>query len=411
VLLVGTGAGLYPALHLSGFRPTRVIGRSSTSRAGSPLFRKILVVVQFAVSILLIISSVVVLRQSDFMRSQDWGINTEYVVNMALRGGIRRNYWAIREELLRLPHIAGICITNGSLNKRFATDEADWEGRNPGQKLSMAIHAVDDEYDDVFGIEMAQGRFFSQDFSTDAEEAVVLNQTAVRQMGIEDPIGKRFDCPLPFDPDRKGRIVGVMKDFHFRSLHEPISPLILVIAPGWITDLYIRLDGVDLPGTMAAIEKIIKIRAPDSPFDYRFMDEEIDDLYRSEVRIGALVRAGTALAVLIASLGLFGLASFMAEQRTKEIGIRKVLGSSTGAIVSLLTKDFLLWVGISNLIAWPVAWWVMSNWLRNFAYRVPLTIWPFVLSGAAALVTAWLTVSWQSLRAATSDPVKALRYE
>jgi putative ABC transport system permease protein len=411
VLLVGTGAGLYPALHLSGFRPTQVIGRFSTSRAGSPLFRKILVVVQFAVSILLIISSVVVLRQADFMRSRDWGINTEYVVNMALRGGIRNNYRVIREELLHLPHVAGICITNGSLNKRFATDDADWEGRNPGQKLSMAIHAVDDEYDDVFGTEMAQGRFFSRDFSTDTEEAVVLNQTAVRQMGIEDPIGKRFDCPLPFDPDRKGRIVGVVKDFHFRSLHEPISPLILVIAPGWITDLYIRLDGVDLPGTMAAIEKIIKTRAPDFPFDYRFMDEEIDDLYRSEVRMGALVRAGTALAVLIASLGLFGLSSFMAEQRTKEIGIRKVLGSSTGAIVSLLTKDFLLWVGIANLIAWPVAWWVMSHWLRNFAYRAPLTIWPFVLSGAAALVTAGLTVSWQSLRAATSDPVKALRYE
>ena len=411
VLLVGMGAGLYPALHLSGFRPVQVIGRSSTSRAGSPLFRKILVVVQFAVSILLIISSVVVLQQSDFMRSRDWGINTEYVVNMELRGGIRSNYRVIREELLRLPHIDGICITNGSLNKRFATEEADWEGRNPGQKLRMAIHAVDDEYDDVFGIEMVQGRFFSQDFSTDAEEAVVLNQTAVRDMGIEDPIGKRFDCPLPFDPDRKGRIVGVVKDFHFRSLHEPISPLILVIAPGWITDLYIRLDGVELPATMAAIEKVIKTRAPDSPFNYRFMDEEIDDLYRSEVRMGALVRTGTGLAVLIASLGLFGLASFMAEQRTKEIGIRKVLGSSTGAIVSLLTKDFLLWVGIANLIAWPVAWWVMSNWLRNFAFRVPLTIWPFVLSGAAALVTAWLTVSWQSFRAATSDPVKALRYE
>jgi putative ABC transport system permease protein len=330
---------------------------------------------------------------------------------MELRGGIRNNYRVIREELLRLPHIDGICITNGSLNKRFATDEADWEGRHPGQKLSMAIHAVDDEYDDVFGIKMVQGRFFSQHFSTDAEEAVVLNQTAVRHMGIEDPIGKRFDCPLPFYPDRKGRIVGVVKDFHFRSLHEPISPLILVIAPGWITDLYIRLDGVDLPGTMAAIEKVIKTRAPDSPFDYHFMDEEIDDLYRSEVRIGALVRAGTGLAVLIASLGLFGLASFMAEQRTKEIGIRKVLGSSTGAIVSLLTKDFLLWVGISNLIAWPVAWWVMTNWLRNFAYRAPLTIWPFVLSGAAALVTAGLVVSWQSIRAATSDPVKALRYE
>jgi putative ABC transport system permease protein len=275
----------------------------------------------------------------------------------------------------------------------------------------MAIHAVDYDYDDVFGIEMVQGRYFSRDFSTDAEEAIVLNQTAVRLMGMENPIGKRFDCPLPFDPDRKGRIVGVVRDFHFRSLHELISPLILVIAPGWITDLYIRMDGVDLPGTMSAIEKIIKTHALDSPFNYRFMDQEIDDLYRSEVRMGALIRAGTGLALLIACLGLFGLSSFMAEQRTKEIGIRKVLGSSTAGIVSLLSKDFLLWVGIANLIAWPIAWWVMSVWLRNFAYRAPLTIWPFVLSGAAALMTAWLTVSWQYFRAATSDPVKALRYE
>lgn len=411
VLLVGTGAGLYPAVYMSGFRPAHVIMRSSTSRGGNPLFRKILVVVQFAVSILLIISSVVVLRQSNFLRSQDWGINTEYVVNMELRGGIRRNYRAIREELLHLPNIEAICITNGSLNKRFATDSADWEGRQPGQKLSMAIHAVDYDYDDVFGIDMIMGRFFSSQFSTDAEEAVVLNETAIKQMGMENPIGKRFDCPTPYEPDRKGRIVGVMKDFHFRSFHEPISPLILVVAPGWITDLYIRMNGMDMPKTMAAIENIIKIRAPDSPFVYRFMDEEIDSLYRSEVRMGALVRAGTGLAVLIASLGLFGLATFMAEQRTKEIGIRKVLGSSTPGIVYLMSKDFLKWVGVANLIAWPIAWWVMNDWLQNFAYRAPMTIWLFILSGAAALVTAGLTVSYQSVRAANSDPVKALRYE
>jgi putative ABC transport system permease protein len=330
---------------------------------------------------------------------------------MALRGGVRRNYRAIREELLQLPQVEAVCITNGSLDKRFGTNDADWEGRRPEQKLNIAIHAVDFEYDDVFGIEMVQGRYFSREYSTDAAEAIVLNETAVQQMGIENPIGKRFDCPLPFDPDRKGRIIGVVKDYHFRSLHEPISPLVLVIAPGWITDLYIRLDGVDLPATMAALENIIKTHAPDSPFAYQFLDEEIDKLYRSEIRMGSLVRAGTGLAVLIACLGLFGLASFMAEQRTKEIGIRKILGSSTSGIVALLSKDFLLWVGLANLIAWPVAWLALSNWLQNFAYRAPFTIWPFVLSGISALLIAWLTVCWQSLRAATSDPVEALRYE
>jgi len=410
-LLVGVGAGIYPAFHLSAYRPARVIGRLSTARGGNPLFRKILVVVQFGVSILLIISSMVVLRQSDFMRHQDWGINTRYVFNMDLRGGIRRNYRAIREELLRLPHVKAVCITNGSINKRFATDDADWEGRKPGEKLSMAIHAVDYDYDDVFGVEMAEGRFFSREFSTDAKEGVVLNETAVQFMGLRDPIGKRFDCPLPFDPDRRGRIIGVVKDFHFRSLHEPIAPLILVIAPGWITDLYVRLDGRDLGGSMASIERIIKTRAPDSPFDYRFLDAEIDRLYSSEVRMGRLVRAGTALAVLIACLGLFGLASFMSVQKTREIGIRKVLGSSTAGIVALLTKDFLLWVAMANLLAWPVAWWAAGSWLRNFAYRVPLSVWPFVLSGGAAMAIAWLTVSFQSFRAAASNPVDSIRCE
>jgi len=411
VLLVGGAAGLYPALKLSGFCPVSVLRRTSTSRGGNPLFRKILVVIQFSISIFLIISSVVVLQQSLFMRGHDMGVNTEFVVNMELRGGIRRNYRAIREELLHLSHVEAVCITNGSLNKRFATDAADWEGRKPEEKINMEIHAVDFEYDDVFGLELVEGRYFSREFATDAEEAIVLNQTAVRRMGIEDPLGKRFDCPLPFDSDRSGRIIGVVKDFHFRSLYEPIAPLILVIAPGWITDLYIRLDGNDLSGTMAAVEKVIKTHAPNYPFEFRFMNDEINELYSTEVRFGKLVQAGTGLAIFIACLGLFGLASFMAQQRTKEIGIRKILGSSTTGIVALLSKDFLLWVGMANLIAWPAAWWMMQVWLRNFAYRVPLTLWPFLFSGIGVLVVAWLTVSWQSFRAASSDPVDTLRYE
>ncbi len=409
--LVGLAAGLYPALILSKFRPALVIGRSSTSGGGNPLFRRILVLAQFAVSILLITSSIVIVRQSQFMRGRDWGIATQYVLNLELRSGLRRNYRAIRQELLRLPHVQAVCVTNGSVDKRFATDKADWDGRRPEEKLSMAIHSVDFDYDDVFGVQMSEGRFFSSEFSTDAKEAVVLNQTAVHRMGMENPIGKRFDCPLPFDPDHKGRIVGVVKDYHFRSLHEPISPLILVIAPGWYTDLYIRLDGTDLGETMDAIERAVKTYAPDFPFDYRFLDEEIDGLYRSEVMFGQLVETGTGLALLIACLGIFGLASFMAEQRTREIGIRKILGSSTARILALLTKDFLLWVAIANLIAWPAAWWALRAWMRNFAYRTPLTVWPFIIAGGAALVIAWLTVSWQSLRAATSNPVDSLRYE
>lgn len=410
VLLVGVVAGTYPALTLSAFQPSRVLGKASAFHNRNPLFRKLLVVVQFAVSILLITCSLVVLRQSEFLRTRDMGIHTAHVLNMELRGGIRSNYRAIREELLKNPHVEAVCTTNGSINKRFATNEAEWEGKPSGDKQTLMIHAVDYDYADLFSIEMAHGRFFSREFATDAMEGIVLNETAVRRLGWRNPVGKWFRCPIPYQPDRpRGRVIGVVKDYNFRSLHEPIEPLILAIAPGWITDLYIRLDGNDLSAAVSSVGKIMAQYAPDYPFEFRFLDEEIENLYQAETRMGTLVRTGSGLAVLIACLGLFGLASFMAEQRTKEIGIRRVLGSSVEEIVLLFSKNFLIWVAAANLIAWPVAWWAMSRWLENFAFRTPLTPWPFLLSGAAALLLAVLTVSWQSIRAATADPVRSLR--
>jgi putative ABC transport system permease protein len=275
----------------------------------------------------------------------------------------------------------------------------------------MSIHSVDFDYQKIFDIKMAQGRYFSRDHPTDISDGIIVNETAAKIMGMESPIGQRISCWIPYDPMRSGTIIGVVKDFHFRSLHEKINPLVLVIAPGWFTDAYIRIKPENIPETLVFLEKTIKESAPDFPLEYSFLDEDIDNLYKSEQRIGNLVRYGTFLAIFIACLGLFGLASFTAEKRRKEIGIRKVLGASVSGIVLLLTKEFTKWVIFANLIAWPIAYYVMSRWLQNFAYHVKIGIWTFLLSAALALVTALITISFQAAKTAASNPVDSLRYE
>ncbi len=258
---------------------------------------------------------------------------------------------------------------------------------------------------------MVQGRYFSQEFPTDADQAFILNEAAVAYMGLQSPLGQRIHCPLPFDGDRSGLIVGVVKDFHFRSLHEEIQPLILAVAPGWFTDMYIRIYPNNLKETMGFLESTLKELAPDFPLNYTFLNEDIDRLYKEDRRIGSLVRYGAALAVLIAGLGLFGLASFTAEQRTKEIGVRKVLGASISEIVFLLTREFSRWVFLANLIAWPLAYLAVTAWLKSFAYRIDVQIFVFLLVGLAALALSLISVSYQSVRAARANPVDSLRYE
>jgi len=275
----------------------------------------------------------------------------------------------------------------------------------------MSIHSVDFDYQKIFDIKMAQGRYFSRDHPSDLTDGIIVNETAAKIMEMESPVGQRISCWIPFDPQRSGTIVGVAKDFHFRSLHEKIDPLVLVIAPGWFTDAYIRIKPENVAETLGFIEKTIKKFTPDFPLEYSFLDEDIDSLYKADQRIGNLVRYGTFLAIFIACLGLFGLASFTAEKRTKEIGIRKVLGASVSGIVFLLTKEFTKWVIVANLIAWPVAYFVMSSWLQNFAYHINIGIGAFLLSAALALVTALITTSFQAVKTASSDPVDSLRYE
>ncbi|MDH5468894.1 MAG: ABC transporter permease, partial [Candidatus Aminicenantes bacterium] len=408
-ILTGILSGSYPAVFLSGFRPVLVIKGHMRSGSQNIRVRKFLVIGQFIVSIALITGTLVIYQQLLYVRNTDMGINKSHVINMELRGGLRSQYGTIKSELLRNPDIQAVSATNASFFKRFGTDKIGWEGKPEDKRIFMAIHSVDFDYQKIFDIQMAQGRYFSRDFPTDISDGIIVNETAAKIMGMGSPVGQRISCWIPFDPRRSGTIVGVAKDFHFRSLHEKISPLIIVIAPGWFTDAYIRIKPENVAETLGFIEKTIKEFAPDFPLEYSFLDEDIDNLYKTEQRIGNLARYGTFLAILIACLGLFGLASFTAEKRTKEIGIRKVLGASVSGIVLLLTKEFTKWVIVANLIAWPIAYFVMSRWLQNFAYHINIGIGMFLLAAALALVTALITVSFQAVKTATSNPVDSLR--
>jgi putative ABC transport system permease protein len=410
-ILTGLVSGFYPAFYLSGFRPVRVIRGPFASGRRSARFRGALVVGQFVISIVLVIGTTTVYKQLTYMKNKDLGYEKACVLNIELRGGLRNNYRAIRAKLLENPDVLAVSATNGSFGKRFATDKARWEGQNPGEKTVLAIHAVDYDYQKIFDLKMADGRYFSRKFPTDMTDAIVLNETAAKLLGTGSPLGKSVYVPLPFDVSKDRKVIGVAKDYHFRSLHEKIEPLVLVVAPGWFTDSYIRIKPGRLPETLDYVEKTLKELAPGYPFVFSFLDEEIDRLYKTEMRIGALAKYCTAIALFIAGLGLFGLASFTAQQKTKEIGIRKVLGASVPGLSLLLTKEFTKWVLAANFLAWPVAYLVVRKWLEGFAYRTPFGPGLFLFAGALVGVVAWLAVGYQTIKAASADPVRSLRYE
>jgi putative ABC transport system permease protein len=271
----------------------------------------------------------------------------------------------------------------------------------------MRLSAVDVDFPETFGLRMVKGRFFRRENPTDAAEGIVLNEAAVRAMGITDPIGKRFRwSQMP-----EGRILGVIQDFQLRTLHYEVEPLFLFINPDWFYYVCAKISAEEVPETIASLEEAWGRFSPGYPFEFHFFDDAVDSLYRSEERIAAIIRHFTLLAVFISSLGLYGLASFLVEQRTKEIGIRKVLGASVPGIWVLLSREFLKWVILSNCAAWPIAYLVMNHWLQNFARRAALAPWIFGAAAALSLGVAGLTVGAQSLRAALSDPAVSLRYE
>jgi putative ABC transport system permease protein len=405
---IGLLAGIYPALMLSSFKPMVVLkGRFVTGTRGIFL-RKGLVIAQFTISIALIIATIIVYNQMNYMRTQDLGFSKDQMMVIDTNGDPAKE--AFVQAVKELPNVKSTAMS-GSV-PGGGNPDAYSEIENKKGDLQIAnldLYFVDFDYINLYKIKMVAGRGFSRNFMTDTTQAMVLNEAAVKMFGYTSPeqaVGKRFK-----QWGREGKIIGVMKDFHYHSLQEEIKPLSMRIEPGGNNLISLNVSAANLPKTIAAVESKWKSLIPARPFSYYFLDEFFDRQYRSEIRFGQLFLNFAILAIFISCLGLLGLASYSTIQRTKEIGIRKVMGASVTNIVNLLSKDFLKLVGISFLVAAPVAWYFMHQWLKDFAYRVDVSWWIFLIAGVAAVLIALFTISFQAIKAAIANPVKSLRSE
>lgn len=396
-------AGGYPALLLSSFNPIRAIRGKLRLSGVNATFRKGLVITQFTLSMAIIAGTLVIREQMNYVENQKLGFDKENVFTFPLRGDMASKFKTIEAELEKDPGIEKVSLSNQKIwDTENTTGDTDWSGKDPNKNMMIKPINVDYNFKEVMGLQMASGKWFS---GTRADSTnYILNETAVKDMGITDPIGKQFTLW-----QTKGTIIGVVKDFHHSSLRDKIEPSILFCQGSWYWLAYVKLNGHDTKGAIAATEKMWKSYNQDFPFEYHFVDEEYDAMYRSEQRTGRLFTGFSGLAIIISCLGLFGLATFTAAQRTKEIGIRKALGASIRQIVALLSRDFLRLLLIAFVLSVPIAWYGMKIWLQGFAYRITMDWEVFTWAGVVALVLAILTMSLQTIRAGMGNPVDALR--
>ena len=420
-LLVGLLAGLYPAFYLSGFRPAFVLKGLRASAKNSISLRQVLVVLQFVISIVLITSSLIINSQLNFMQSAKLGFDKEQVLvlnNVQGSAGAE----ALRNSLLQMQGIKKAATADGVIGGQNWTTGLRLKGSQNGQLINFL--SVGSDYLDVMGISIKEGRGFSEKYPADTLSKgvpgatnqvignIILNERAVKDLGVPSPsVGQQLVWSTDADTTYYVNIVGVARDFHFTSLRNEIKPFAFVRSNRRLNNITVKITAADMHKTLAQIESKWQSVFPGRPFDYYFLDESIDKLYRSEKNFKSLFSYFTVIALIIACLGLFGLAAFTAEQRTKEIGIRKVLGATVSNIINMLSLNFLKLVGIAALIAFPIAWFVMNKWLQDFTYRVNISWWVFLAGGISALVVALFTISFQAIKAAIANPVKSLRTE
>lgn len=414
IIFISILSGFYPGFILSSFRPVQVLRGNVSSAARNTLLRKFLVIFQFSISIGLIIGTTIILQQNNYLLNKDLGYNSEQMIVIPA-GGLSQSVETLRTELLKNPNIKKAALhdylPHSSTNWTYIT----WEGAGPEEYMKINVNYIDEYFIPAYEMTILEGRAFTTNMRGWVENAVILNESAVQRIGWDAPIGKR----LRYNVDYRSRtwggatVVGILKDYHFLSLHHTIGPIMLRLLPrdNAGNRLSLKISTQDVPGTLAFIEKEYENIFPNRIFEYSFLDEDFEQMYLEEQKAGRVILYLAIIGIFIACLGLFGLSSYTAKQRTKEIGIRRIVGASIPNITLHLTRDFVKLVVVANLFAWPAAYYAMHEWLKNFPYRVGVSWLVFIVAGIAALLIALATVGFQSVRAARANPADSLRYE
>jgi len=405
-LITGVIAGSYPALYLSGFKPVLMLKGKLTTSASESFIRKGLVVFQFTISVVLIIAVIIVYQQMKLVQTKNLGYNKDNVIRFSAEGKLQDHQETFIDEVKKIPGVANASMMNGDFfgNASHSGGGINWDGKDPN--LNIDYFGVSGDYDfmNVLGIKMAEGRTFSREFPSDSV-AVIFNESAIAAMGLKNPVGKTVSLW-----GHQKRIIGIAKDFHFQSMYKKVGPAFLeYITPN--PTVLVKIKARMERETIAKIEQFYKSFNQGLPLDYKFLDDDYQAMYSSEEKVAVLSRYFAMIAIIISCLGLFGLAAFTAQKRQKEIGIRKVVGASVNNITVMLSKDFLKLVLVAVLIAFPLAWWAMNEWLKSFAYRVDINATVFLSAGATIILITLLTVSFQAIKAAVANPVKSLRTE
>jgi putative ABC transport system permease protein len=406
VFMIGIFTGSYPAFYLSSFQPVKVLKGKVNVGKGATTPRKILVTLQFGFSIFLIIGTIVIYQQIMHVKNRDMGYNRENLMQIWTNGELETNFQTIREELVRTGVVKSVCKSNSPITSIFSSNEVKWEGMPTEQRVSFSTIATEYDYTETMGIKMLEGRDFSRDFKSDSM-AVVINQAAVDLMGMEEPLGQKI-----IYNEHELEIIGVIPNVVMASPYQPVEAMKIIFDPTWSSTITLRLNKTDnLAESINTIESVFKKLNPTYPFEFRFADADFEQKFATINLISRLATIFATLAIIITCLGLFGLAAFTAEQRTKEVGIRKVMGATVSSLVILISKDFSRLVIVGFLFSGPLAWWFLSNFLERYEYRTTVMWWVLPLAGAGALILALIIVSTQALRAATTNPSQSLRSE